>query len=110
MTAMLFPALFCYSGLDELEYLADPAALELLLQQNHGLLPQGDSLIDSSGAEWLFNDKWGCYPSGRVWQHSELTTKVQRHFFAQARSCISKIQTPDLPSLISLLNDDHNRP
>jgi hypothetical protein len=106
MTNIQFPALFCYSGADEMLRLDNRAALQSLLADTHAMLPDADYIIDSSGTEWLFNHEGVPYPTTRRWSLPQLIVRVQQHFFAQAQSCVSKIQAADLPSLILMVDND----
>lgn len=106
MKYIQFPALFCYSGADEMLRLNDAVELQNVLMDSHSLLPDADHIIDSQGLEWLINRERHIYPTERYWSLPELTIRVQQHFFAQAQSCVSKIQAPDLQSLILMINCD----
>jgi hypothetical protein len=108
MKHIQYPALFCYAGADEMLRLNDAVALQNLLVNSHALLPDADYIIDSLGLEWLVDNHGRTYPTERYWSLPALTTRVQQHFFAQAQSCVSKIQAPDLQSLILMINCDED--
>lgn len=109
MKHIQYPALFCYAGADEMLRLNDAVTLHNLLVESHALLPDADHIIDSLGLEWLIDSERHIYPTERYWLLPELTIRVQQHFFAQAQSCVSKIQAPDLQSLILMINCDEDR-
>ena len=106
MNDIQFPALFCYSGADEMLRLDNLAALQSILADTHAMLPDADYIIDSLGTEWLFNNEGVPYPTTRRWSLPQLIARVQQHFFAQAQSCVSKIQAADLKSLILMISHD----
>lgn len=108
MKHIQYPALFCYAGVDEMLRLNDEVALQNVLVNSHALLPDADHIIDSLGLEWLIDSERHIYPSERCWSLPQLTIRVQLHFFAQTQSCVSKIQAPDLQSLILLINCDED--
>ena len=81
-------------------------ALQSLLADTHAMLPDADYMIDSSGTEWLVNNDGLPYATTRRWSVPQLIVRVQQHFFAQAQSCVSKIQAADLPSLILMVDSD----
>lgn len=104
MKNIQYPALFCYSGTAEMLRLNDSGALQRLLTNAHALLPDADHIIDSQGVEWVVNKEGSPYPTQQIWSLPQLTLRVQQHFFAEAQSCVSKIQTPDIQSLILLID------
>ncbi len=106
MTSIRFPVLFVYSGSDELLPLPDLSALQQFLQQPQALLFGADYFIDSAGLQWTFDTQYTFSQTGRVWTLTELTLRVQRHFFAQQQCCISKINAPDITALIGLVLQD----
>jgi hypothetical protein len=106
MNDIQFPALFCYSGADEMLRLDNLAALQSILADTHAMLPDADYIIDSLGTEWLFNNDGVPYATTRRWSLPQLIVRVQQHFFAQAQSCVSKIQAADLKSLILMISHD----
>lgn len=106
MTSIRFPVLFVYSGSDELLAFAELPALQQFLQQPQALLFGADSIIDSAGLQWTFDTQGTFSQSGRVWTLTELTSLVQRHFFAQQQCCVSKINASDISALIALVQLD----
>lgn len=82
------------------------AALQSLLADTHAMLPDADYIIDSLGTEWQFNSEGIPYATTRRWSLPQLIARVQQHFFAQAQSCVSKIQAPDLQALIQMISSD----
>ncbi|WP_348734200.1 DUF4144 family protein [Rheinheimera texasensis] len=106
MTSIRFPVLFVYSGCDELLPLASLPALQQFLQQPQALLFGADCFIDSAGLQWTFDTQYTFRQTGPVWTLTELTLRVQRHFFAQQQCCVSKINAPDISALIALVQQD----
>lgn len=106
MTEFHFPMLLSYHGYDEAELIADAKQLELLLQQPQHLLPDTDRLIDSSGQVFVFTTSGQLHNTSQQLELPAVIRLIQQHFFAQAQSCIVKIQPPDIRSALLLLADE----
>ncbi|WP_233080423.1 DUF4144 domain-containing protein [Rheinheimera soli] len=104
-----YPAIFKFSGQDELIYLADPSSFEQQYQLQQAYLTPEDLLIDATGQAYLLYqlkpDNTALPAQLRLFELPELTALVQAHFFALAQSCVVKIQAPSIAQLFGLVAD-----
>lgn len=104
---MKYPAIFKFSGQDELLYLATRSSFEQQFQLQQAYFTPDDLLIDATGHAYLLDQiKQQCsgLPAAiRQYELQELTALVQAHFFALAQSCVVKIQAPSVSALFELL-------
>ncbi len=106
MTEFHFPMLLSYHGNDEAELITDPWQLDLLLQQPQHLLPDTDRFIDSQGQVFVFKANGQLHKTSQQLELTAVIRLIQLHFFAQAQSCIVKIQPADIRSALLLLADE----
>jgi len=106
MSEFHFPILLSYEGDDEAELITNPQQLDLLLQQPQHLLPDTDRLIDSQGQVFVFKPSGQLHKTSQQLELPAVIRLIQQHFFAQAQSCIVKIQPPDIRSALLLLADE----
>lgn len=103
-----FPAIFKFTGLDELLYIADQSDFYQHYQLQQAYLTPQDLLIDSSGKAYLLQ-QWSWQkqqqPITAQFDLHELTALVQAHFFSSAQSCVTKIQAASIESLFNLLRE-----
>jgi hypothetical protein len=101
-----FPMLLSYHGHDEAELITDLDQLNFILQQPKHLLPEADRLIDSRGQVFVLTTNYQLQKTPQPLELAAVIRLVQQHFFAQAQSCIVKIQPRDICSALLLLADD----
>ncbi len=104
-----YPAIFKFSGQDELSYVATQNSFEQQYQLQQAYFTPEDLLIDATGQAYLLHQfiQHSCsLPAlARQFELPELTALVQAHFFALAQSCVVKIQAPSITALFELLVD-----
>ncbi|MBU2427485.1 MAG: DUF4144 domain-containing protein, partial [Gammaproteobacteria bacterium] len=93
-------------GHDEAELITDLDQLNFILQQPKHLLPEADRLIDSRGQVFVLTTNYQLQKTPQPLELAAVIRLVQQHFFAQAQSCIVKIQPRDIRSALLLLADD----
>ncbi|RVT46151.1 hypothetical protein EMM73_10640 [Rheinheimera sediminis] len=107
-----YPAIFKFTGQDELIYLAGPSCFRQFHALQQLYLTPEDLLIDAKGQAYLLhqmNQDSSALPLVfKQFELSELTAMVQSHFFALAQSCIVKIQAESIEALFSLLAETGN--
>ncbi len=102
-----YPAIFKFTGQDELLYLATKSSFEHQFQLQQAYFTPEDLLIDATGQVYLLQrlnqHNSSLAASVRQFELPELTALVQAHFFALAQSCVVKIQAPSVSALFDLL-------